>query len=63
MHLIRSAPLPLVVCNFTNIVRGPFQACTLGFSVAKAREGEGLMTTVVERGVEITSALRWGVAR
>lgn len=40
-------------CNFTNIVRGPFQACTLGFSVAKAREGEGLMTRVVERGVEI----------
>ena len=34
-------------CNFTNIVRGPFQACTLGFSVARAKQGQGVMTTVV----------------
>jgi [ribosomal protein S5]-alanine N-acetyltransferase len=30
-------------CNFTNVVRGPFQACHLGFSIAKAFEGKGLM--------------------
>ncbi|WP_338941435.1 GNAT family N-acetyltransferase [Paraburkholderia sp. 22B1P] len=30
-------------CNFTNIVRGPFQACHLGFSLAKRFEGQGLM--------------------
>ncbi|ADG19349.1 Ribosomal-protein-alanine N-acetyltransferase [Paraburkholderia atlantica] len=30
-------------CNFTNIVRGPFQACHLGFSLAKRCEGQGLM--------------------
>ena len=36
-------------CNFTNIVRGPFQACTLGFSVAKAKQGQGIMTAVVEK--------------
>jgi ribosomal-protein-alanine N-acetyltransferase len=30
-------------CNFTNIVRGPFQACHLGFSLAKQFEGQGLM--------------------
>ncbi|MFY2606512.1 GNAT family N-acetyltransferase [Achromobacter ruhlandii] len=30
-------------CNFTNIVRGAFQACHLGFSVAQDREGQGLM--------------------
>jgi len=40
-------------CNFTNVVRGPFQACTLGFSVARMREGRGLMTTVVRTGVGI----------
>ena len=40
-------------CNFTNIVRGPFQACTLGFSVARASQGRGLMTTVVRTGVGI----------
>ncbi|MCX4136871.1 ribosomal protein S5-alanine N-acetyltransferase [Paraburkholderia sp. SEWSISQ10-3 4] len=30
-------------CNFTNIVRGSFQACHLGFSLAKVVEGKGLM--------------------
>lgn len=40
-------------CNFTNIVRGPFQACNLGFSVAKEREGCGIMTGVVEQGIQI----------
>ncbi|MFM0071025.1 GNAT family N-acetyltransferase [Paraburkholderia sediminicola] len=30
-------------CNFTNIVRGPFQACHLGFSLAKRFERRGLM--------------------
>lgn len=30
-------------CNFTNIVRGPFQACHLGFSVAERFEGRGLI--------------------
>ena len=40
-------------CNFTNIVRGPRQACNLGFSVAKAREGRGTMTAVVKQGIEI----------
>ena len=40
-------------CDFTNIVRGPFQACTLGFSVAKAKQGQGIMTGVVKRGTEI----------
>ena len=40
-------------CNFTNIVRGPFQTCNLGFSVAKTQEGRGVMTTVVRQGTEI----------
>lgn len=43
----------LAECNFTNIVRGPFQACTLGFSIARTSAGRGLMTTVVKMGVDI----------
>ena len=31
------------VCNFNTIIRGPFQACTLGYSIAASVEGEGLM--------------------
>jgi ribosomal-protein-alanine N-acetyltransferase len=33
----------LGVANFTQIVRGAFHACTLGYNVAAEREGEGLM--------------------
>jgi ribosomal-protein-alanine N-acetyltransferase len=37
-----NAPI-LGTCNYTNIVRGPFQACHLGYQVARDREGQGLM--------------------
>lgn len=30
-------------CNFANIVRGAFQACHLGFSIAQDVQGQGLM--------------------
>jgi ribosomal-protein-alanine N-acetyltransferase len=31
-------------CNYTNVVRGPFQACTLGYQVALSHQGQGLMS-------------------
>ncbi|GAB4283718.1 MAG: ribosomal protein S5-alanine N-acetyltransferase [Candidatus Rifleibacteriota bacterium] len=33
----------LAGCNFTGIVKGPFRACYLGYSVARKHEGTGLM--------------------
>jgi ribosomal-protein-alanine N-acetyltransferase len=33
----------LGTCNYTNIVRGPFQACHLGYQIARAYQGQGLM--------------------
>ena len=30
--------------NYTNFVRGAFQACHLGYQIARAHEGRGLMT-------------------
>jgi [ribosomal protein S5]-alanine N-acetyltransferase len=30
-------------CNFTNFVRGPFQACYLGYKISRHAEGQGLM--------------------
>jgi ribosomal-protein-alanine N-acetyltransferase len=30
-------------CNYTNVVRGPFQACHLGYQIALAEQGKGLM--------------------
>jgi len=37
------APL-LGTCNYTNILRGPFQACNLGYQIAASRQGQGLMS-------------------
>ena len=37
-----SGPI-LGTCNYTNIVRGPFQACHLGYQLARSHEGRGLM--------------------
>ena len=31
------------VCNYTNIVRGTFQSCQLGYALGKKFEGKGLM--------------------
>jgi ribosomal-protein-alanine N-acetyltransferase len=30
-------------CNYTNIVRGAFHACNLGYQIARSHEGQGLM--------------------
>jgi [ribosomal protein S5]-alanine N-acetyltransferase len=36
--------------NYTNIVRGAFQACHLGYQIAAAHEGRGLMTEALRAG-------------
>lgn len=41
----------VATCSFTNIVRGVFQSCHLGFSVAAARQGSGLMHEVAAAGI------------
>ena len=41
----------VAVCAFTNISRGVFQACNLGYSIAAAQAGQGLMTEIVEAAV------------
>ncbi|MEM7492137.1 MAG: GNAT family N-acetyltransferase [Pseudomonadota bacterium] len=38
------------VCNFTNVLRGPSQSAQLGYSIAKAYQGKGLMSEIVETG-------------
>jgi ribosomal-protein-alanine N-acetyltransferase len=39
----------LGVANLSNFVRGAFQACHLGYSIDKEREGTGMMTEALER--------------
>ena len=38
-------------CFFTNISRGVFQACNLGYSISEAFGGQGLMTEIVDASV------------
>jgi ribosomal-protein-alanine N-acetyltransferase len=33
----------LGICNFSGFIRGPFQACYLGYGIARRDEGRGLM--------------------
>lgn len=40
-------------CNLSNIVRGAFQACHLGYNIAPDHEGRGLMSEAVEAIVEL----------
>ena len=46
LHLVLREPDATAIvgeCAFTNIVRGPFQACHLGFSLCQGFQGRGLM--------------------
>lgn len=47
----RGSQRMLAGCNFTNIVRGPLQACHLGFSVDLQHQGRGLMREVAQAGI------------
>lgn len=42
----------VAACNFTHIMRGPLQACYLGYSVAQDRQGQGLMAEVLQTGID-----------
>ncbi|MGI2029754.1 GNAT family N-acetyltransferase [Endozoicomonas acroporae] len=39
-------------CNYTNILRGVFQACNLGFSLAERAQGQGLM----KKSLQVTNS-------
>lgn len=41
----------LATMHFANIVRGAFQACHLGYSVAASRQGQGLMQEALVYGL------------
>jgi ribosomal-protein-alanine N-acetyltransferase len=38
--------------NFTGFVRGPFQACRLGYGLGEAYQGQGFMTEALRAGLE-----------
>lgn len=40
------------VCNFTNIVRGTFMACQLGYALAEKHQGKGLMLEALTHAID-----------
>jgi len=45
-------PTVLGLVSFSNIIRGAFQSCFLGYALAEAAQGQGLMTEAVRLGIE-----------
>ena len=39
-------------CNFSQIFRGPFQACYLGYHIDASLEGKGLMSEAVAKAID-----------
>jgi ribosomal-protein-alanine N-acetyltransferase len=52
LALDRGSGVVVATCSFTNIVHGVFQACHVGFSVAAACQGRGLMHEVARAGID-----------
>ncbi|WP_295802210.1 GNAT family N-acetyltransferase [uncultured Microbulbifer sp.] len=51
IHFISVAPESgevMATCSLTNIVRGPFMACHMGFSVDQKHEGKGVMKALCQ---------------
>ncbi|HJN50619.1 MAG: ribosomal protein S5-alanine N-acetyltransferase [Pseudomonadales bacterium] len=40
------------VCNFTNIIRGTFLACQLGYALAEKHQGKGVMFEALTHAIE-----------
>ena len=50
-HYVSIAPsndVVLAACSLTNITRGPFQACNIGYAVSAEMQGTGTMTALVQ---------------
>ena len=45
-------PEVIGLSNFSQIFRGPFQACYLGYQIDAAYEGKGLMSEAIERATQ-----------
>lgn len=54
LHLavfLSGSPQMIGICHFSNIVRGVFQACHLGYAIAKEYQGQGYMREALQAGI------------
>jgi ribosomal-protein-alanine N-acetyltransferase len=55
-HYLSIAPSPYRIgadCSLTNIVRGPFQACNIGYSVSQDLQGTGTMSDLLRFVIDV----------
>ena len=58
-HFISFNPLDneiVAICSLTNIVRGPFLACHMGYAVSKRYQGQGLMQKLCNHAIDYAFA-------
>lgn len=53
LTLDTAAAKVLATCSITNIVRGPFQACNIGYAVSADVEGSGVMSKLVRHVLDV----------
>jgi ribosomal-protein-alanine N-acetyltransferase len=58
MHLRPDATRIVGSVNYTQVVRGVFQACYLGYKVARDCEGQGLMREALQAGNDYMFSMR-----
>ncbi|MBU2394202.1 MAG: GNAT family N-acetyltransferase, partial [Gammaproteobacteria bacterium] len=54
-HFISFNPIEMEIvalCSLTNIVRGPFMACHMGYAVSKRYQGAGLMKKLCDHAID-----------
>ncbi|NWC93802.1 MULTISPECIES: GNAT family N-acetyltransferase [unclassified Pseudomonas] len=52
LHLLLFSQDKIVgACNFSNVVRGAFQACHLGYALAESAQGQGLMHEALKAAI------------
>ena len=47
-----SGPEVVGTCNFTQIAKGPWRACVLGYQIARRHEGRGLMREALSATID-----------
>lgn len=54
-HFVLTEPNQLqviAICSLTNIVKGPFMACNMGYAVAQKYEGKGFMKFLCQKAID-----------
>jgi len=54
LYMFERAPESPVLglASFSNIIRGPFQSCFMGYALAQRHQGRGLMTEALRLGID-----------